>query len=96
MLRKFRRNANNQRAPPQSQVAAPPVPPPSPPLTFRWEDIILTSLKMCRVEKAGYLTAVPDDQVGHFYAGDSYCIFCPYMVSILLIIYALRLYIDLL
>ena len=40
------------------------------------------SLKMCRVDKGGYLTAVPDEKVGHFYAGDSYVLFCKYKVRL--------------
>ena len=39
-------------------------------------------LKMCRVDKGGYLVNVPDDRVGHFYAGDSYVIFCKYKVRL--------------
>lgn len=40
------------------------------------------SLKMCRVDKGGYLTTVPDEKVGHFYAGDSYVLFCKYKVRL--------------
>lgn len=44
-------------------------------------DDVSDSLKMCLVDKGGYLTNVPDDKVGHFFAGDSYVIFCKYKVS---------------
>ena len=40
------------------------------------DDIVSSKLTMTRVEKAGYLVAVPQDKIGHLYTGDSYVIFC--------------------
>lgn len=55
-----------------------------PPKESPMEKIVLedlgATLKMCRVDKGGYLASVPDNKVGHFYSGDSYVIFCKYEV----------------
>jgi hypothetical protein len=68
----------------QPKVNQPPKkfePPREPPTTALTLDDMSDSLKMYRVDKGGYLTDVPEDKVGHFYAGDSYVIFCKYKVS---------------
>jgi len=56
-------------------------PPQDPPLTLDFQDGDEDVFKMCRVDKAGYLTNVPDDMVGHFFPGDTYVIFCSYKTS---------------
>ena len=65
-------NANgNEAAPPQdAPIEA------APSLQLTENDIMTSKLTMTRVEKAGYLAAVPQDKIGHLYAGDSYVIFC--------------------
>jgi hypothetical protein len=52
-----------------------------PPMDSLTIEDVADSLKMCLVDKGGYLTDVPSEKVGHFYAGDSYVIFCKYKVS---------------
>ena len=40
------------------------------------DDVMSSKLTMTRVEKAGYLAGVPENNIGHLYTGDSYVIFC--------------------
>lgn len=68
----------NQFSPSSKQFEPPKDPPISTTVTLEG---MFDSLKMCRVEKGGYLANVPEEKVGHFYAGDSYVIFCKYEVS---------------
>ncbi len=56
-------------------------PPKKPPMDSLTIDDVADSLKMCLVDKGGYLIDIPDEKVGHFYSGDSYVIFCKYKVS---------------
>ena len=74
-----RRQRNKNPAPPQAQIVEPP---PPPQLSLTLEDVTgSSSLRTCRVVKTGYLTNVPEDKVGHFYAGDTYVMFCCQEVS---------------
>ena len=71
-----RRNNNNR----QKGANAPQAAPAPPPVSVTLEDVG-DGLKIFRVDKAGYLVAVPDEAIGKFYSGDSYVIFCSYEVS---------------
>ncbi len=82
LKKKLPQSTKGGKGPARSAVQKQFEPPKETPIEKITLEDVSESLKICRVDKGGYLANVPDDQVGHFYAGDSYVIFCQYKVRV--------------